>query len=125
MIDRAPPSPDGVWEKRQPLDHTTQEEMRFIDGLGTHKPRFTQTNLEKLPVDARHAIRQRLRTERERMTWRRARGVPEEKPPRTKEDWLRAYIRVSAHREKWEDIDQIVAVDYAKTLLLKHTQGRF
>jgi hypothetical protein len=125
MIDRAPPSPVGIWEKRQPLDQSTQDEMRFLDGLGTHKPRFTQTHIENLPVDARQSIPKRLRAERQRMIWRRARGVSEQKPPKTKEEWLRAYIRVSARREEWGDIDRIAAVDYAKTLLLKQTQGRF
>ena len=121
MIDRTPPSPARVWEKVQTLAHTTQDEMRFLDGLGTHRSEFTQTNLDELPLAIRDAVITRINDAAEkdykRVKWCRARGLRAHTPPPTKKDLLRTYIRTASLRERWGAIDPVEVVAHAKTLL--------
>jgi len=100
--------------------HDTNDELRFLDQIGTYKQKSAQSNLDKLPAAVRHAVIKRMSAVRPRIRapWL---GEPytarDESPPVTYADWLRAYIRASALRQEWGDIDRIAAVGYAKALL--------
>jgi len=81
--------PEDTIEDRH---HTTQDEMKFLDDLGTYQSHFAEF----------------------RCNSGRSRPVT---TPLTKVGWLGAYIRASATRQEWGDVDEREVLQYATDLL--------
>lgn len=111
-------------KEREGRVYGTAEEKRFIEKLGVHRldpdsktMANRKTNIHKLPADEMDVIIKRIKAQRKRTNWYRARGVMPPRPLTTKASWLRQYIKVSAGREDWGAIDPKEVMKYANKLL--------
>jgi hypothetical protein len=97
--------------------YSTDDEIAYIDELGTCLFLNPETRLHKLRAKALRAALKRIAAEEKHTAWARARGLIQTQSLRTKAGWLRAYIDASALRKQWGSIDREEVLHYATELL--------
>jgi hypothetical protein len=96
----------------------TQDEMRFLDKLGTYrsisaKKNLDKEHLDKLSPELCEAVIRRMSLDSggRSYVWRKKRQSM------TQADLLVSYISVASRRRRWEGIDGAKVVTYAKQML--------